>query len=286
METRIAPHHSTKTLLSIGHGYSGRAMEAALGPEWTVLGTSRQPGSAAVHWPDGIEAALAKATHLISWVPPAREPDIQADPVLPLLANLPAPRLRWIGYASATSVYGDAGGAWTDDTAPDAPTTSRGHARLQAETEWRAFAATYKVNFCTLRIAGIYGPGRSVLEALRAGRAKRIQKPGQVFNRIHVFDLARIAAACAQHEITGPIIASDDLPAPLADVTAYGATLLGLPCPPLVAFDDADLSPIARSFYAENKRLRARRIKEDLKLELRYPTYREGLKGLLTHSRP
>lgn len=269
-------------LLSIGHGYSAQAMAAALGSDWTILGTSRRAGAASVLWPDDIGPALAQATHLISWVPPSREPGDLADPVLPTLAGLSAPNLRWVGYASASSVYGDTDGAWIDEDAPDAPTTQRGHARLKAEAEWQGFADQHSATFCALRIAGIYGPGRSAFDALREGRAKRIIKPGQVFNRIHVDDLGQIAAACAQKQLSGPIIASDAEPAPLADVTAYAADLMNLPCPPAIDFAQAELSPMARSFYAENKRLRSRRISPELGLTLRYPTYREGLKAILS----
>lgn len=263
------------TLLSIGHGYAGRATEAALGPGWRVLGTSRRPG-AAVLWPDDAARALAEATHLVSWVPPGAD----GDPVVPLLHGLPAPKLRWIGYASATSLYGDCDGAWIDESAPDAPGTARGHARARAESDWAAFAAARRLPLCLFRIAGIYGPGRSVLDALRAGRAQRVVKPGQVFNRIHVGDLGRIAAAAARATLAGPLILSDAEPAPPAEVTAFAARLLGVTPPPEVAFDDADLSPVARSFYAENKRLRSRRLGPELNLTLRYPSYREGLTAI------
>ncbi|MCB1360258.1 MAG: SDR family NAD(P)-dependent oxidoreductase [Rhodobacteraceae bacterium] len=266
-------------LLSIGHGYSGRATEAALPGGWRVLGTSRQPG-AAVPWPDGAAQAMAEATHLLSWVPPG--PD--GDPVLPVIHDLPAPRLRWIGYASASSVYGDTGGAWIDETAPDAPTTARGHARLAAEQAWCAFARARALPLARLRIAGIYGPGRSPLEALTAGRAQRVVRPGQVFNRIHVEDLGRIAAAAAQARFDGPLILADREPAPLAEVTTYAADLLGLTPPPEIAYEDAQLSPTAKSFWAENKRLASRHL-ATLGVSLRYPTYREGLTALAAHHR-
>ena len=267
----------TQRLLSIGHGFSGQATERALGPDWQVLGTSRTPGAAAVLWPDGLAGALATATHLISWVPPGDD----GDPVLPLLRGLAAPNLRWVGYASASSVYGDTDGAWIDETAPDAPTTSRGHKRIAAEAAWQGFAEDHAIPLARFRIAGIYGPGRSVFEALRAGRAQRVVKPGQVFNRIHVDDLGQIVAAAATKRLNGPLILSDLEPAPMADVTAYGAQLLGLPCPPDIPFDSADLSAMARSFYAENKRLKSCRIGPDLGVTLSYPDYRTGLTAIL-----
>ena len=262
------------TLLSIGHGYSGHATEAALGPDWRVLGTSRKPG-AAVLWPDQAGEALAQATHVISWVSPG-----DSDPVLPVLRDLPAPRLQWIGYASATSLYGDAGGAWIDESAPDQPTTERGFARQQAERDWQAFAVARGAPLALLRIAGIYGPGRSALDALRQGRAHRVVKAGQVFNRIHVTDLGRIAAAAAQARLAGPLILSDNEPAPMADVTTFAAALMGITPPPLVDFESADLSPMARSFYAENKRLRSNRLGPELGLSLLFPDYRTGLSAI------
>ncbi len=262
------------TLLSIGHGYCGAATGAALGPGWRVLGTSRRPG-AAVLWPDQAAQALAEATHLISWVAPG-----EGDPVVPLLASLPAPRLSWIGYASATSLYGDAGGDWIDENAADQPSTARGLARQRAEQAWQAFADARGLPLALLRIAGIYGPGRSALDALRQGRAHRVVKAGQVFNRIHVADLGRIAAAAAERRIAGPVILCDLEPAPMADVTTFAAGLLGIEPPPQVDFDSADLSPMARSFYEENKRLRSIRIGPDLGVTLDYPDYRRGLAAI------
>lgn len=264
------------TLLSIGHGYSGQATAAALGPDWRVLGTSRTAGAAAVHWPGGLAAALKQATHLISWVPPG-----DADPVLPLISALPAPRLSWIGYASATSLYGDAGGDWVDEGAPDRPGPGRGSAREAAERGWQGFAATRGLPLARLRIAGIYGPGRSAFDMIRVGRLQRVVRAGQVFNRIHVEDLGRIAAAAAAARLDGPLILSDDEPAPVADVTTFAAGLLGIDLPPPVPFEQADLSPMARSFWADNKRLRSRRVGPELGLTLRHPTYRDGLRAIL-----
>lgn len=271
----------TQRLLSIGHGYSGTATAQALGPDWQVLGTSRTFGAADVHWPNGAAQALATATHLISWVPPGES----GDPVLPVLESLSTPALRWIGYASASSVYGDTDGAWIDEAAPESPTTERGHKRLQAETAWQTFADQRGVPLARFRIAGIYGPGRSTLDALLAGRAQRVVKPGQVFNRIHITDLGRIVAAAAAARLMGALILADDEPAPMADVTAYAADLLSLPCPPEIAFNTATLSPVARSFYAENKRLRSARIGPELGLTLIYPNYRVGLASILATMR-
>lgn len=276
----------SNVLLSIGHGYGGQATARHLPAGWSLLATTRDParlaalrdgGAEPVLWPDQAAPALARATHVISWVPP----DAQGDPVAPRVAALPTPALRWIGYASASSVYGDSAGAWIDERAAAAPTTDRGAARLAAETAWADLAAARRLPFCALRIAGIYGPGRSVLDALRQGRGQRIIKPGQVFNRIHVEDLGRIAAAAAARRLVGPLIVADDEPAPPQEVMAYGAALLRLPCPPDTPFEDAVLSPMARSFYAENKRLRSIRLGPDLGLRLTFPDYRTGLARLV-----
>lgn len=263
-------------LLSLGHGYAGRATAAALPQGWRLLATSRQPG-AGVLWPDQAAQALAIATHLIAWAPPQG----RADPLLPHLAALPAPRLQWIGYASASSLYGDTGGVWIDEGAPDAPGTERGFARQAAEQAWATFAEARGVPLALLRIAGIYGPGRSVFDQLRVGTTQRIVKPGQVFNRIHAEDLGRIAAACAQTRLTGPILLCDTEPASQAEVLAHGAHLLGLPLPPEIPYESAALSAMARSFYVENKRLKSRRIGPELDVTLRHPTYREGLAAIL-----
>ncbi|MCC5986993.1 MAG: SDR family oxidoreductase [Pararhodobacter sp.] len=283
-----------ETLLSIGHGYAANHAVAALPKGWQVAGTTRSAaraealrdaGIAPVIWEAGFEAgalaaALARATHLISSVAPGEA----GDPVLPALETLDAPRLRWVGFLSATSVYGDAGGDWLDEDSPPAPTTARGRARLAAEEGWRDFCARRGIKCAIFRIAGIYGPGRSAIEALREGRARRLVKPGQVFNRIHVADLGRIVAAAAKQQATGVFNLCDDEPAPPQDVIAHAAALTGLPCPPETPFNKADLGPMARSFYSENKRLRSHRVGPELGLRLRYPDYRAGLAAIVARA--
>jgi nucleoside-diphosphate-sugar epimerase len=279
----------TQTLLSIGHGYAAQAAQAHLPPEWRILGTTRSParaqdfsdqGLSPVLWAsdgpaDYLCAALAKATHVIMSVSPGPGD----DPALAALKDAPAPHLRWVGYLSASSVYGDTGGDWIADDAPAAPTTDRGLGRLAAEAGWTEWAQARGAGAALIRIAGIYGPGRSVFDALAEGRAQRVVKPGQVFNRIHVHDLGQIIAAAARLRATGPILASDLEPAPPQDLITHACTLLGCAPPPEVPFDHATLSPMARSFYSENKRLRPDRLAE-LGVRLRYPTYREGLAAL------
>lgn len=275
--------------LSIGHGYAAARVARALPDGWRVIGTTRSTERAAalaaqgiepVIWQDGgpvaaLAEAFAKATHVISSVAPGEG----GDPVLQVLADLPAPRLRWMGYLSATSVMGS-GDDWQDENTPPAPGTARGKARLAAEGAWQAFGQAQSAGVAALRIAGIYGPGRSAIDQLQAGTARRVVKPGQVFNRIHVTDLGRIVAAAAVQGATGPFLLCDGDPAPPQDVVAHAARLTGLPCPPETQFDPAAMSPMARSFYSENKRLRSVRIGPELGISLLYPDYRAGLAAI------
>lgn len=278
----------TGTLLSLGHGYAARAVTAALPAGWRVLATTRNPDRARALAADGVEpvlwdapgalqGALAQATHLLSSVPPDRETGL--DPALAAVSGLEAPALRWVGYLSASSVHGDTGGDWIDDFAPPAPSIERGRARLAAEQGWADWAAGLGAGIAWFRVAGIYGPGRSVFDAIAQGRAQRVVKPGQVFNRIHVTDLGRIVAAAMMQGATGPILASDLEPAPPQDLITHACALLGRDPPPEIPFEAARLSEMAQSFYAENKRLRPARLAE-LGVTLRYPTWREGLAAL------
>jgi len=276
--------------LSIGHGYSAASVVTALGEGWRVIATTRseerargfaRAGLEPVLWQSGgpaaaLAAAVREATHLITSVPPGT-----GDPVLAALNGMEAPRLRWIGYLSAPSVYGDAGGGWVDETTPCAPGSERGKGRLQAEEDWQAFGDARGVPVARLRIAGIYGPGRSAFDALREGRAHRLIKPGQVFNRIHVHDLGRIVAAAAEACAQGVFNLCDGAPSPPQDVVAHAAELMGVAPPPEIPFDPDALSPMARSFYSENKRLHSVRVGPELGVTLTYPDYRAGLAAIL-----
>jgi nucleoside-diphosphate-sugar epimerase len=277
----------TKTLLSIGHGYSAQALARLLLPRgWRIIATTRSPEKAArlaaegvepVLWPGtDLAGPLAGATHLLSSVSPGAE----GDPVLaelgPELAR--AQHLEWAGYLSTTGVYGDHGGGWVDEDTPLTPATERGNARVTAETGWQALNLPLHI----FRLAGIYGPGRGPFAKLRAGTARRIIKEGQVFSRIHVDDIAQVLAASIARPNPGAIYnVCDDDPAPPQDVIAHAATLLGLAVPPAIAIDAAPMSPMARSFYAESKMVRNDRIKAELGVALKYPTYRDGLSALL-----
>lgn len=274
-----------KTLLSIGHGYSAQALARLLIPQgWTVIGTTRSAARAEAFRAAGVEPlllpgplapALARASHILTSV----SPDAAGDPILrDHAADLAAARPVWAGYLSTTAVYGDHQGGWVDEDTPLTPSTERGAARVQAEADWAALGLPLHI----FRLAGIYGPGRGPFEKVRDGSARRIIKPGQVFSRIHVEDIAQVVAASITHPHPGRAYnVCDDDPAPPEDVIGHAAELLGLPLPPAVAYDQAEMTPMARSFYAESKRVRNDRIKSELGVRLLYPTYREGLAGLL-----
>jgi len=273
------------TLLILGAGFTGQALARLLaGKAWRIRGTSRSAAGAAALGRSGIEGTvltpetfdsslLEDVDALLVSVPP----DDQGDPFARQLAHLP-PRLRWIGYLSTTGVYGDTGGAWVDETAAPNPSNARGRRRLLAEGQWRAFGAQ------VFRLPGIYGPGRSALDDVRSGKARRIDKPGQVFSRIHVEDIAQTLAAALERPQPGAIYnVADDLPSPSADVVAYACELLGVAPPPLIPYAEIEptLSPMGREFYADTRRVKNERIKRELGVQLRYPTYREGLRKIL-----
>lgn len=281
----------THTLLSFGHGYTARALSRILLPQdWRVIGTSRNEDKAAGLMSDGIEPriwpgadmtpALNGATHLLI----SAAPDDAGDPVLAALHDEIAARagqFEWVGYLSTTGVYGDHGGDWVDETTPLTPATKRGIARVEAETAW---AAIPDLPLHIFRLAGIYGPGRGPFAKVRAGTARRIIKTDQVFSRTHVADIARVLAASIKNPNPGAVYnICDNDPAAPQDVIAYAADLLGLPLPPAEAFDTAEMTPMARSFYAESKKVRNDRIKNELGVELLYPDYKSGLKALLAH---
>lgn len=284
-----------KTLLSFGHGYSAQALARLVLPlGWRVIGTTRTDEKAkaltatgidAVLWPGSdLSEAINEATHIL--LSPAPGPD--GDPVFNAHAAQIAARtdLEWLGYLSTTGVYGDHQGAWVDETAALTPATKRGLARVKAEGSWSELAREHALPLHIFRLAGIYGPGRGPFAKVRAGTARRIIKKGQVFSRIHVDDIARVLLASINHP--NPIRAynvCDDDPAPPQDVIAYAAELLGLPLPPAVDFETAEMTPMARSFYAESKRVSNDRIKSELGVKLLYPDYRTGLTALLEMER-
>jgi nucleoside-diphosphate-sugar epimerase len=227
-----------------------------------------------------VRALLAGTTHALISIPPDLEGDVVLRHFRDELAALGD--LAWVGYLSTVGVYGDWQGQWVDEASPARPTSERSLRRVQAERAWLDFAKDTGKRVEVFRLAGIYGPGRSVIDTLRAGTARRIVKPGQVFNRIHVDDVAQALAAAIDKD-TGHRIynVGDDEPAPPQDVVAHAAELMGLPVPPEVALEAAGLTGMAASFWFECKRVSNARIKGALGVELMYPTYREGLRALL-----
>ena len=284
-----------KRLFCFGYGFSASALGALLGPAgWTLAGTCRAAEGCRALAGAGVDAvpfsreapladparSLSGATHILLSIPP----DAEGDPALDRHgADIAAiDGLEWIGYLSTTGVYGDTGGAWVGESAAPAPTSARGRRRLEAEKGWLALGEDHGLAVHVFRLAGIYGPGRNTLAAVRRGTAKRIDKPGQVFSRIHVADIAQVLAASIVRPRAGAIYnVCDDEPVPAADVVAHACALLGVAAPPLTPLDDADLSPMARSFYADNRRVSNARIKRELGVALRYPNYRVGLAALL-----
>ena len=284
-------------LFCFGLGYTALALADELkGAGRRVAGTCRSPDRAAALRARGIEAfvfagtapledaevALKGTTHLLVSVPPG--PD--GDPVLtfhaPEIAALADRGLGWLGYLSTTAVYGDRGGGWVDEPSALAPSGERGRRRVAAESGWLELWRRHRVPVHVFRLAGIYGPGRNALDQVRAGTAKRVHKPGQVFSRVHVADIvATLRASIARPNPGSAYNVCDDLAAPPDEVVRFACELLGVRPPPLVPFAEAELSPIARSFYEDNKRVKNDRIKSELGVTPRYPDYKAGLRALL-----
>lgn len=279
-------------LFCFGFGYSADALARRLsaraialaGTRTSIAGAEPQPGIKLAAFQGDTASSevrdlLAGTTHMLVSIPP----DLEGDVVLRLFRDDLAALsdLVWIGYLSTVGVYGDCQGQWVDETAPTHPKSERSLRRVQAERAWLDFASATGKRVEIFRLSGIYGPGRSVIDNLKAGTARRIVKPGQVFNRIHVDDIAKVLAAAIDTPTNHSIYnVSDDEPAPPQDVVAYAAELLGLPAPPEIPFEAAGLTGMSASFWAESKRVSNVRIKAALGVELIYPTYREGLRAL------
>lgn len=278
-------------LVIVGYGYSSRAIHAALGDSIDQLVVTcrtrakadqlKEEGLAAIVF-DGtaasadLQQALCEATHLIM----SAAPDEQGDPLLRHHEIADARCLQWVGYLSTVGVYGDHDGAWVDETSQTRPVSKRSIQRVAAEQAWQQRRDVLGISYCAFRLAGIYGRNRSALDKVRSGTARRIIKPGQVFNRIHVEDIGRVVAAAARSKSDGTFNVTDDQPCPPQDVVAYAAALLGVDPPDEISFEDANLSPMGRSFYGENKRVSNAKIKQAFG-PLLYPSYREGLAGLM-----
>jgi len=270
-------------LLIFGLGYCGTAIAAAArGAGFAVTAATRRPAGPDDVAFDAAGPAIAVATHVLSTVPP----DGVSDPVLARYADAiaAASRVRWVGYLSSTVVYGDRNGGWVDEDTPPAPGQERGRRRLAAEGAWERQSATRAVDI--FRLGGIYGPRRSAFDDLRAGRARRIIKPGHAFGRIHRDDIVgAVLAATQQKAMSGrrSFNLSDDEPAESALVTEYAANLLGVPPPAAMPFAEAEagMSAMGRSFWAENRKVASRKTQALLGYRWRYPTYREGLRAIL-----
>ncbi|MEP2782276.1 MAG: SDR family oxidoreductase [Pseudoruegeria sp.] len=285
----------TRALLSFGHGYSAQALSRHLLPRgWHVMGTTRSQdklatleaeGVSPIQWPGGHPEDVQTALNRASFILVSAGPNDAGDPVLAQWRDQiaeTADHVEWIGYLSTTGVYGDHQGGWVDETTQLTPSTKRGQARVEAEHQWQELAARVGLPLHIFRLAGIYGPGRGPFSKVRNGTARRILKPNQVFSRIHVEDIAQTLHASMRNLNPGAVYnLCDDDPAPPEDVIGYAAHLLNLPLAPAEDFETAEMTPMARSFYAESKRVRNDRIKQELGVTLKYPTYRDGLQALL-----
>jgi nucleoside-diphosphate-sugar epimerase len=284
-------------LFCFGLGYCAQSLAASLKRRGCkVAGTARTPEAVSevensdteVFCFDGkspvgnMAAILTRISHLLVSIPP----DGDEDPVLThhrdhIAGCVGDGTLRWIGYLSTTGVYGDRQGAWVDETTPRSPTSDRARFRSHAEQAWLSLAEDAHAPVHVFRLAGIYGPGRNQLAAVRVGKAHRVQKPGQVFSRIHVDDVTGVLTASMARPRPGAVYnVCDDDPAPPEDVVTFAAQLAGVTPPPVIPFSDADLSAMARSFYADNKRVSNDLIKKELGYALKYPTYRDGLQAI------
>lgn len=285
---------SKQHLFCFGFGFSAQALARRLVPKgWTVTGTARSEesfakiadlgarplvfdGSQAVELPDDV-------THILISVPPDGDGDVVLRHCKQTISER-AGDLSWVGYLSTTGVYGNRDGAWVDEDAELLPSTERGERRVKAERAWLNLYEQMDIPVMVFRLAGIYGPGRNQLVSLLKGKSRRVVKPGQVFSRIHVDDIAQILEASIEKPNPGRAYnVCDDLPAPPQDVVAFAAELMGMPPPPEVAFDEAEMSPMGRSFYAESKRVHNDRIKDELGVTLTYPDYKTGLTALFAN---
>lgn len=276
-----------KTLLVFGYGYTASVLgKQLLGKGWRVIGTTRSGDSTAQMREDGVEAilwpyadlsrAVDAATHILISIAPTKD----GDPVLRALGAEIQNRsnIEWLGYLSTTAVYGDRNGGWVDEDSDLRPATERGKWRVAAEQAWLDTDLPTHV----FRLAGIYGPGRGPFAKVRAGTARRIVKEGQVFSRTHVADIAQVLQASIAQPNAGAIYnVCDNEAAPPQDVIAEAARLLGLPIPESIPFEDADMTPMARSFYGESKKVSNRKICEELHVKLKHPDYHSGLSALL-----
>jgi nucleoside-diphosphate-sugar epimerase len=280
-------------LFCFGLGYSSLALAKRLVSQgWDISGTVRKEQDVSItknisvfpfdpsHSTTDISDAIFRATHLLITIPPQPSGDVVLKNFSEEISK--AQHLQWIGYISSTGVYGDTQGEWVDESSPLLASTDRNRQRIEVESAWLEIGRSHGLPVMIFRCVGIYGPGRNLLASIRQGRARRIDKPGLVFSRIHSEDLAQTLEASMKKVQPGEVYnVSDDCPSPPAQAVQYACDLLGVDPPPLESYEKADLSPIARGFYITNKRISNKKIKQELGVKLRYPDYRCGLKSLL-----
>ncbi|MDI1282792.1 MAG: SDR family oxidoreductase [Reyranella sp.] len=287
----------TKRLFIFGLGYSGLEIaQLAKAEGWTVAGTCRSAEKAASLRAGGIEthvfdgtaplsaAAFGDSSHVVCTIAPGHAGDPALRLATPLLRQAP-----WLGYLSTVGVYGDHGGGWVDEETPPSPGKPRSLERLAAERGWQAMALEAGAKLDIFRLPGIYGPGRSALDQVKAGTARRIDKPGQIFSRAHVADIAATVVKAMTSPHPGSLYnVADDLPVSTGEVVAFACELLGVPVPSSIPWEEAApaMSDMARSFYSESRRIRNDKIKRKLGVVLKYPTYREGLTAILKAPQP
>lgn len=282
-------------LMILGAGYSGQAIAQAFAAKgFSVSGTTRSPEKAQRLQEAGIspivfdgatlsaemQATLLTVTHLIQSI----APDAAGDPFLRLAGEVAMPALEWVGYLSTVGVYGNHDGDWVSEETECRPVSARSRERVAAEAAWAGFAGVRHLPMASLRLSGIYGPGRNAFVNLANGTARRIVKPGQVFNRIHVEDIAEAALFLAERHAGGLYNVTDNLPAPAPDVVVEAARMMGVEPPPEIPFDPASMTPMARSFYGENKRVSNAKIVSE-GFTFRFPDYHSALTDLWNRDR-
>lgn len=290
-------HKNKKKLFCFGYGYVAEHLAQTLktdDPTWEICGTTRDPDKLKILREKDVKAfwfsdekpfydplfALEDVTHILISIPPNKRGDLVFQSHARDILQIPS--VKWIGYCSSTAVYGDRDGEWVDEKSEIRPTSERGTKRARAESAWLKMRRIAGIPINIFRISGIYGPGRSAIDTVRAGNSRRIDKPGHVFNRIHVDDIVQAMIASMSHPKPGDIYnLADDDPSPSHEVISYACELLGKEPPPLVPYNDMmDMAPMARSFYKDNKRIRNDKIKNKLGVRLKYPDYKAGLKAI------
>ncbi|MBI3441444.1 MAG: SDR family oxidoreductase [Proteobacteria bacterium] len=291
----VAPSLRDKKIFCFGFGYTASFLSAKLSAcGWQIFGTTTSPAKKEFLQKNGIQAWLFDdhhdipdpfqtfhdITHILLSVPPNAE----GDPVFETYASdlIAMKNLEWVGYLSTTAVYGNQDGHWVDETTQATPSSRRGSLRLRAEQQWQSLHLTDSLPLHIFRLSGIYGPGRSAIDAVRSGTARRIDKPGHAFNRIHIDDIVQTLIASMNQPKPGNIYnLADDTPSPSHEVIQFACNLIGISPPPLIPFEQAELAPIVRSFYKDNKRVHNDKIKNELGVTLLHPDYRSGLQACL-----